>query len=291
MALEIELKLLVPPTWVSEVQQGLAAFLQSLDPSCQLNEPESLLNAYFETEQQWFRQQDAGLRTRFKRGRYEQTLKLKGQQQGAAHIRPEFNVPCDSVRPDLTLFPAKVWPASTDVQQLQQQLVELFRTDFQRQAAVVQYQGSVIEVVFDQGHVQADAQVEAIAEIELELQQGDVAPLFALAHTLVQQWPLLAGSQSKAERGYRLRNGTPLRWQTGQTVGHLVRAFYTNQLLVSRQQATTEELEAHWQQLVQALWLEQSALAREAELALTLQQRQHWLLTYTQSQLVAPTAI
>ncbi|CAM5223318.1 CYTH domain-containing protein [Alishewanella longhuensis] len=49
---------------------------------------QQLLNAYFDTADNWFRRHDMGLRTRQKQGHFEQTIKLAGEQHGALQIRP-----------------------------------------------------------------------------------------------------------------------------------------------------------------------------------------------------------
>jgi triphosphatase len=94
---------------------------------------------------------------------------------------------------------------------LQSQLKQLFRTDFVRQSWLLTLaDGSTVEAVLDQGEVVSGDQSEAIFELELELQQGDVKALFALSRQLVQLLPLRLGWQSKAERGYRLVQKQPL---------------------------------------------------------------------------------
>ncbi len=57
--------------------------------------------------------------------------------------------------------------------------------------------GSTVEAVLDQGEVVSGGKKEVIAELELELQQGDVKALFALSRQLVQLLPLRLGWQSK----------------------------------------------------------------------------------------------
>ena len=147
-----------------------------------------------------------GLRTRLKRGHYEQTIKLAGSQHGAMQLRPEYNQLCAGVFPQLGAFPGEIWPPATDVAHLQSQLIELFRTDFCRQSWQLLCQdGSLIELVFDQGQILANGQSQAISELELELLKGDALQLFRLARQLLQQVPLATGWQSKAARGYALR--------------------------------------------------------------------------------------
>ncbi len=207
MAMEAELKFLL-------IQSGTTALdlvWQQLAATVQQEGSVQLLNAYYETDDLWFRRHDAGLRTRLKKGQFEQTIKLAGQQHGGLHLRPEYNLPCASVWPELKAFPAEIWPQGTDLALLQSQLQQLFRTDFVRQSWLLTLaDGSTVEAVLDQGEVVSGDQCEVIAELELELQQGDVKTLFDLSRQLVQLLPLRLGWQSKAERGYRLVQQQPL---------------------------------------------------------------------------------
>lgn len=286
MALEIELKLVVASNDVTAVTALLEQFLAQQQAS--LSGPVALLNAYFETPDLWFRRHDAGLRTRCKQGKFEQTIKLSGQQQGAVHVRPEYNLPCDGVTPALAAFPSEIWPEHTDVAWLQQALQEVFRTDFQRRKAVIVRDGTRVELVLDVGMVLAQGRQEPIAELELELLEGDAQQLFVLAGELVRQLPLLAGFQSKAERGYRLAQQQPLTWRDvspEQSLSELVNAVLTNQLLAYQQELSADQgwdMLAHRAQMDDTL---PAALRHTAELATNPTARQLWLLEYTRAQL------
>ncbi|WP_166839202.1 inorganic triphosphatase [Rheinheimera pleomorphica] len=206
MSTELELKFAMPAQLLPQV----VALLPQLG-QVQQHDSSTLLNAYFDSTDNWFRRHDMGLRTRLKRGRYEQTIKLAGAQHGAMQMRPEYNLPCSGVIPQLAAFPAQIWPPQTDVAALQQQLTELFRTDFTRQSWQLSCaDGSLIELVYDEGHILAGARSQPIAELELELLQGDGRQLFALARQLLQHIALRTGWQSKAARGYRLLAQQPL---------------------------------------------------------------------------------
>ena len=200
MSTELELKFLMDPAHLTQFITALPqlGLVQSSDTA-------TLLNAYFDTAEKWFRQHDMGLRSRLKRGQYEQTIKLAGTQHGAMQMRPEYNVPCASVEPVLGHFPDEIWPSGTDVMALQQQLTELFRTDFSRQSwRLLCSDGSIVELVYDQGKVIAGTQQQIIAELEIELVSGNALNVFTMARILLQQLPLRTGWQSKAARGYRL---------------------------------------------------------------------------------------
>jgi len=199
MSLELELKFLVGAADAPQVGKLLALYGQVT-----ANPAQPLLNAYFDTPQQWFRRHDMGLRSRQKQGKFEQTIKLAGQQHGALQIRPEYNLPCAGVVPELAAFPSNIWPAQAEPAVLQQHLLELFRTDFIRQSWQLTSPQALIEIVYDQGEVRSGERRQLISELELELLDGDALALFDLAEFLLQALPLRAGWLSKAARGYQL---------------------------------------------------------------------------------------
>lgn len=276
MSIEVELKLwlteAMSPSLLARIQQSW----QQLAVKVELAEPAQLLNAYFETPDQWFRRHDSGLRSRLKKGRFEQTIKLAGQQQGAAHIRPEYNVPCDSVLPKLSAFPAHIWPEGTAVDVLQQQLQEMFRTDFIRHSALLTLaDGTVLEAVLDQGEVIAGTSTQPILEMELELVSGDARQLFWLARLLCQQLPLTLGFQSKAERGYLLAQQQVLSWQQSgpeQPLSAQLRALLQNLWLQQQSHALPAELAASFVVRLKQQWQDlQQALAQQQAQSATLQ--------------------
>lgn len=207
MGLELELKFLIDAIDETEIEALLAVAAEITQ-----QQQQQLLNAYFDTENQWFRCHDMGLRTRQNKQGFEQTIKLAGQQHGALQMRPEFNLPCQGVVPVLAAFPTTIWPANTELEQLQSQLVELFRTDFNRQSWQLATTKAQIEVVYDRGEVRSGERRQPISEVELELLNGDPLELFRLAEFLLQALPLRAGWLSKAARGYQLyrQSTTPL---------------------------------------------------------------------------------
>lgn len=295
MSLEVELKLGLTSALTQSMRQQLLDCWSQLAVQVVHQPAVSLLNAYFDTAEQWFRRHDAGLRSRCKAGQYQQTIKLAGQQLGAAHVRPEYNQPCAGVVPQLATFPAEIWPEHTDIGALQQQLTELFRTDFSRQIWLLTLaDGSVVEAVLDEGLVMAGGRSQDIVEIELELVSGDAAQLFWLARQLFSKFPLCLGFQSKAERGYRLAQQQPLTALTCEPdagFSQLLRALQQNLALVASASTSVEApslqplLDAQWQQLQQKLTTDGSAAARALVLsAPELQQSTAlslWLLDFS----------
>lgn len=203
MSTEIELKFFAE----QDISAQLATRLQPM-----LLEPQGevqLGNIYFDTPERQLRNWDCGLRIRSKNGQREQTLKTRGLSAGGLHQRGEFNTQLAGEWPQLADFPAQVWPAGTDVQALQDSLRPQFRTDFLRRFWLVEYQGSRIELAFDQGVIAVEERSEPLCELELELIDGEADALFALAFELLDIGGLRLSGVSKAQRGYALAGLSP----------------------------------------------------------------------------------
>ena len=261
MSMELELKYLLASTDSNQLPELLATLGSFTDKG-----PAALLNAYYDTPDNWFRRHNMGLRTRQKNGRFEQTLKLAGQQHGALQARPEFNVPAADIVPVLAAFPEDVWPANTDIANLQQQLTEIFRTDFIRQSWQLACEGTLLDVVYDSGEVIAGDKTELIAELELELLSGSVNPLFSVAGYLIGKLPLRTGWLSKAARGYLLAEKQQLQMPLAEQQGVIanLKALQCAEALYYRAAANTAN------QLAQLPVLEQAGhylQALSAELA------------------------
>ncbi len=205
MSNEVELKFLVTDDVFSYLEKTLQRFkvIEFQD--------KTLKNSYFDTAEQTLRSFDFGLRIRTAKDFQEQTIKLAGQEIGGLYQRPEYNIQVSQDWPDLFLFPSEIWPEATDVGLLQNSLQKLFTTDFHRRTWQVELKpGSLIEVAYDIGFIEANGQTEQINEVELEIMSGDVDTLFELAEQLsigCNGW--LLGSASKAQRGYRLAGLAP----------------------------------------------------------------------------------
>lgn len=170
-----------------------------------------LTNIYFETDDNQLRRWDMGLRIRGVDERYEMTLKAGGKTLGGLHQRAEYNVDLPEAKLDIARLPNEIWPAGTDIAELQQRLQPLFSTHFQRETWLVNTGESEVEVAFDRGAVAADALSEDLFEVELELKSGKRSDMMLLAQQLIRQGGLRLGSLSKAARGYQLAQGNPPR--------------------------------------------------------------------------------
>lgn len=208
MAIEIELKFLLQSLSEAELEAAIIAHVAQQERGETLH----LLNSYYDTPMHWFQCHGMGLRSRQQGKDIEHTIKLAGQQHGALHARQEYNVVAKTLMPQLAAFPAEIWPDDATVSHLQTELIELFSTDFNRQQWLVTMAGGTcLELVFDQGYIDAQGSQQPLLELELELKSGEVSEVFTLARHLVTNLPLRLGVQSKAERGYRLTGSTPLQ--------------------------------------------------------------------------------
>ena len=207
MEYEIELKL------STKVQAGTfieSYLLPKLAASVEQYELE-LSNSYFDTVQRDFRKNGMGLRIRGCQHEYEQTIKTAGNSVAGLAQRPEYNVALGKgllnppTLPNLSLFPAEIWPANFELNTAQAQLHCLFETHFNRTVYLLTFdKNSQIELVWDRGQVKANNKQDEINEVELELKQGKVNQLFTVARELARVMPLKIGLLSKAARGYRL---------------------------------------------------------------------------------------
>jgi len=204
MATEIELKYLVND---DNVVDKFTALLNTHQIQY-THHSRHLTNTYFDTSDRQLRLLDFGLRVRRTQDYIEQTIKTAGIVIGGLHQRPEYNVSISSAIPDLSLFSQDIWPENTDVNKLQNQLLSIFSTNFQRESWQVSIDGSIVEVAYDCGVIESQGVELPISEIELELVEGKTQAIFELASLLFEHFQLSAGQLSKAARGYQL-------WQSG----------------------------------------------------------------------------
>ena len=205
MTIEIELKFIATPQAAEKLAETLAAWPHQHFAARELS------NIYYETDDNQLRRWDMGLRIRGVDQRYEMTLKAAGKTLGGLHQRPEYNVDIDEPQLDIARLPAEIWPQGTDVSALQVRLQPLFSTHFVREAWLVTFNDSEIEVAFDRGAVAAGELSEPLYEVELELKKGQRADMLQFAAELVAMGGLRLGSLSKAARGYQLAQGDAQR--------------------------------------------------------------------------------
>ncbi|HEY6095042.1 MAG TPA: CHAD domain-containing protein [Gallionellaceae bacterium] len=201
MAVETELKLRISPAHMARLRRH--PFLRSLSSG----RPQSrrLYNVYFDTPDRYLHQHAMALRLRRSGRQWLQTLKGGGGVQAGLHQRNEWEmpVPGDALQLE-ALEQAGGMPLPGKVRKA---LRAEFVTDFTRSVRTLNFSGAVIELGMDSGVIKAGRRTHTISELELELKAGQPAQLFELALALQEIVPLEVEGISKAEYGYRLRDG------------------------------------------------------------------------------------
>ncbi|MDW3684660.1 CHAD domain-containing protein [Cupriavidus sp. CV2] len=203
-----------------ELQQDQADALLALPlvAACCVEPPHEalLVSTYFDTPGLHLRQHGVSLRVRRAGAHFVQTLKTHGTSQAGLYAREEFESAVSSDRPDLELLRPLV-PEATELGMmiregdLADQLQPVFVTDVQRTVALLRLpQGGEVELALDRGIVQAGNATAPIRELEMEIQAGDTAHLYAFALQLLALIPMRLSRVSKADRGYELMAGARL---------------------------------------------------------------------------------
>ena len=177
---------------------------------------------YFDTPDRLLQKHGMALRLRRAGRQWVQTLKAAHSARSGLSTRPEWESPARLVRGkpriDLARLADTPLPALLARHRAQAKLEPLFRVRVQRTIWDIDFKHSRIEIAMDRGRIDAERaglRVSLpVAELELELKDGRTDHLVAAALRLVGQGksslalvPMLRG---KADRGYRLGNGTPV---------------------------------------------------------------------------------
>lgn len=272
---EIELKLLVSPDAGKELKTGFIDKLESAYSYSSSN----LYNSYFDTPDKKLQGWGMACRVRGKDGLFEQTIKTSGSGTGGLAARPEYNVAIEGNEPDLSLFTALQWPQEASLPQVQDELVCLFDTHFDRESYLLTLDADTeIECVFDAGLIETNRHHEPICEIELELKKGEPIRLVQLGKQLLDVIPFRLGAQSKAQRGYRLVDGVRLsRQKISEVIPRHEKGSLEDVLLAALGDALS-----HWQHCEQ-YYLEEHKLRELYGISDTLNFLQFVLTTFAQS--------
>ncbi|TXM91609.1 CYTH domain-containing protein, partial [Methylobacterium sp. WL122] len=173
------------------------------------SEPKLLAATYYDTEDGALRAADLTLRVRRTGDTFVQTVKA-GSGAAGLFDRAEWESPVAGEAPDPSAF------AGTPVADLIAEakapaLVAQFRTVVMRSVRPVTYGASRIAATLDEGRVETEKGDAPLCELELELESGNPADLFALAQALAETVPLRVGVLSKSARGFALRDGKAAR--------------------------------------------------------------------------------
>lgn len=249
---EIELKIMLDPQNVSTLE----TWLNNQEAQLLASETVELGNSYYDTPEQFFASQQMGLRVRSQNHQFEITLKTKGEIVGGLHIRPEYNLPLSSPKPDFAVLVEKFQLPFENAAEINHCLQATFSTDFTRQTWLLKVGVSEIEVALDHGVIKNTYGEEAICELEFEIKKGELADLFVL----VEQMPKTAGmwlsGLSKAQRGYLLGQAAKFEqeitkvmqrensYQLEQKLADFIRVSNENKAVLARfNQCTNQQLD------------------------------------------------
>lgn len=217
-ASEVELKLFVPPSSVARLwAHPLLAELAIGPPRV-----ERIENRYYDTPDRDLARRHMALRLRRIGRRWLQTLKVAKVDERAMSARGEWEmaVAGPALEPArLRDTPFASLGASVRAQRLVvRNLQPIFTTNFRRESRRLRLpDGSEVEFAFDVGTIAAGRgkakRVLPICEVEIEFKSGaelSANGLVDFAAELARDIPLIPLAASKASRGYRLADRTPL---------------------------------------------------------------------------------
>ncbi|MGY3444764.1 CYTH and CHAD domain-containing protein [Bradyrhizobium sp. USDA 4473] len=200
MATEVELKLATSKTSLRRLRA-----LPWLKKMAGDNvERRQLVSTYFDTPDLALRRHDASLRVRRIGERRLQTVKANAIEPMA---RSEWEAEIDRDQPRLELIrDTALAPIFTSA--IAHHLQPIFETSVERTAMALKVGHSDIELALDEGRVATVDDSVEIAEIEIELKQGERRDIARLARRLAREASITFGARAKAERGYALMEET-----------------------------------------------------------------------------------
>lgn len=205
---EIELKLrLVDPTICDRILNDplLLALASNEEPRIEMMEA-----TYYDTTDHGLLQDEIAYRIRQENGNYVATVKTSNKSSSGLHMRGEWNIDMDEATPDISPFLKEAIGDRLQTAVGTNSLRPLLVTRFKRNLLDLTLDdGSKVELAVDLGEIVVSDQKEPIAEIELELKDGNVAQLLKLGATLSERYPLQLDSRSKFHRGLVLAGISP----------------------------------------------------------------------------------
>jgi inorganic triphosphatase YgiF len=172
-------------------------------------------STYFDTPD--FALEHAGIALRVRRdgARWLQTVKGPplASEGGALHAHDEHEWPLARPSLDPARFAQTPWHRVFSKVQKQGKLSPLFATDIVRRTLALEFaEGTTATLAIDVGAIRTKrppGRRASIAEIEIEIADGNPEPAYRLALALLDDWPLSIATATKASRGYALVRGDP----------------------------------------------------------------------------------
>lgn len=165
-----------------------------------------LTSIYYDTPDFDLQRYGVSLRVRYDGEQYVQCLKKKTTRKQELHCRDEWEATIQQSKPDFKAIPDPELRSLLLTGPLGDKVQPVFTTDFTRRSQDLYFaDGTHAELVIDQGVVAVADLSEPLSEIEIELQSGSEATLLNVAQQLMADLGLAIGGNSKASRGYALR--------------------------------------------------------------------------------------
>jgi triphosphatase len=197
---EVELKL--------QLQPGSRAFLEGSKAFANATaKHHHEVTTYFDTPDSALSRAGFVLRVRRSGGLHIQTVKSRANRQGAATSRREWEWPVSGDCPDLAPF-LLIRDLVKSVKAIEGRLFPVFVTDIRRTTRLLHLEdNTVVEAAFDEGTIKAGPASEVVSELELELKEGYLGPMYQLAAKLQLLAPMWISTESKSARGWHLLTG------------------------------------------------------------------------------------
>ena len=239
---EIELKLVVTP-----------ADADALEASGLLHGAPAIakqISTYFDTPDRALSNAGFSLRIRRSGKKRIQTIKADGASAAGLFARAEWERPVKGDTPILDY----TTPIPTLLGGAVDAIGPVFEVHVERRTWIIDEDDAKIELVLDRGAAVAGDRQSSFCEIELELKDGNLATLFALARRINAIVPVRLGVLTKAERGYGLS-------------GQAVKAARAAPIMLSSEVTSGQALQIIVQMCVRQFRLNEALLlvARNAE--------------------------
>ncbi len=166
-----------------------------------------LVSTYYDTGDMVLKKAGIAYRVRDKGdGAFEATVKTAQKSSSGLSQRLELNLPLTEAQPVLEGFGAL--GLGYELTELAPEGVEpLFTVEVDRTTYILDLPGAVVEMALDQGKITSPRQKKAkdvIAEVELELLEGELAPLLRFVADITTVVPVFVEKRSKFARGLAL---------------------------------------------------------------------------------------
>ncbi|MCW5619267.1 MAG: CYTH domain-containing protein [Nitrosomonas sp.] len=203
MSTEIELKLRLPPQYVTTIKELPLLRNYSITKPAE----QDIFSIYFDTPDFILRKHRIALRTRRIGTQWLQTIKNNGIVQDGLHQNYEWEYPIITNIPEFDKIPDPDLMIFFSDNKLRNSLQSIFTTDFHRTTYLLEpFEGFRLEFCIDTGKITANSKTELICEVELELKTGKNEQLIEFYKMLQAHcsFELTPENRSKAMRGFTL---------------------------------------------------------------------------------------